>query len=220
MEQKHLYIVFSATPYRMGQFIRTFTGEPYNHVSIATEDDLRECYGFARRYYHTPFYGGFVSEHPSRYCHNGEISRIRLYRLPLTNAQWQKLEEILTHMCQNADHYLYNHLSVLTAPVHRKIRVRDAYTCAEFVVTVLSALGFDFDPQRFYSIGGIAKRLSAYHIYTGQFPTETEADPTFFQDHPLDHPLTARAQGFRQLCWRVLESSIRDLYFPRRNYPF
>ena len=70
-QQKSLYVLFSATPYRMGKCIRFITGEPYNHVSIATEEDLRECYGFARRYYETPFYGGFVTERPSRYIHNG-----------------------------------------------------------------------------------------------------------------------------------------------------
>ncbi len=220
MEQKYLYIVFSATPYRMGRWIRLVTGEPYNHVSIATEIDLRECYGFARRYYRTPFYGGFVAEHPSRYCHNGQVSSIRLYSLPLTQSQWQKLENILAYMRQNADHYLYNHLSILTAPVHRKVRVRDAFTCAEFVVTVLSALGFDFDPKRFYTIGGIAKRLGDYHVYTGQFPTEEEADPAFFQERPLAHPLFASARGFFQLCWRLAESGFRNLYFSHWKLPF
>lgn len=201
-EQKYLYILFSATPYRMGRWIRFVTGEPYNHVSIATEDDLHECYGFARRYYHTPFYGGFVTERPSRYCHNGRISRIRLYRLPLTQRQWMKLQGMLEDMRSNAERYLYNHLSILTAPIHRKVRVRDAFTCAEFVVSVLSSLGFDFNADRFYTIGGIAKRLSDYHIYTGKFPTEDEEDPAFFQSRPLRHPLFASARCFFALIWR------------------
>ncbi|MGN0978699.1 MAG: hypothetical protein ACI4PH_11640, partial [Faecousia sp.] len=68
---KYLYVLFSATPYRMGYWIRRVTGEPYNHVAIATEETLRELYAFARKYYRAPFYGGFVREHPSRYHHNG-----------------------------------------------------------------------------------------------------------------------------------------------------
>lgn len=201
-EQKYLYILFSATPYRMGRWIRFVTGEPYNHVSIATEDDLRECYSFARRYCCTPFYGGFVREHPSRYYHNGRISRIRLYRLPLTQMQWQKLEDTISYMCGHADRFLYNHLSVLTAPVHRKVQVRDAFTCAEFVVSVLSSLGFDFNPKRFYTIGSIAKRLSDYHIYTGKFPAEDDEDSVFFHPHPLRHPIFASARSFFTLLWR------------------
>ena len=201
-QQKSLYVLFSATPYRMGKCIRFITGEPYNHVSIATEEDLRECYGFARRYYETPFYGGFVTEHPSRYIHNGSVSRIRLYRLPLNNAQWQKLDILLENMRSQPERYLYNHLSAMMAPMHMKVKVRDAFTCAEFVVSVLSRLGFDFDSRRFYTIGGIAKRLEEYHVYTGQFPTKGEWDHAFFQPHPLRHPFYTSAMSIFALLWR------------------
>ncbi|MBQ7002138.1 MAG: hypothetical protein IJN67_14070 [Oscillospiraceae bacterium] len=201
-QQKCLYILFSATPYRIGKCIRFITGEPYNHVSIATEEDLRECYGFARRFYETPFYGGFVTERPSRYIHNGCVSKIRLYRLPLTNAQWLKLDTLLQNMRSQPERYLYNHLSAMMAPMHLKVRVRDAFTCAEFVVSVLSRLGFDFDPTRFYTIGGIAKRLEDYHVYTGQFPTMGEKDHTFFQPHPLPHPVYTSAMSIFALLWR------------------
>lgn len=203
-EQKYLYILFSATPYRMGSMIRTITGEPYNHVSIATGADLTSIYSFARRYYHTPFYGGFVSEDPCRYRHNGRTSKIRLYRLPLTSAQWQRLQDMLEDMKEHADRYLYNHLSAMVAPLHCKIRVRKAFTCAEFTVNVLSSLGFDFDPNRFYTIGAIADRLSAYHIYTGTFPeSDTRPrDTSFFHPHPVSHPLMTSARDLLRLFWR------------------
>lgn len=201
-QQKNLYVLFSTTPYRMGKCIRFITGEPYNHVSIATEEDLRECYGFARRYYETPFYGGFVTERPSRYIHNGRVSKIRLYRLPLTNAQWLKLDTLLQSMRSQPERYLYNHLSAMMAPMHLKVKVRDAFTCAEFVVSVLNRLGFDFDATRFYTIGGIAKRLEDYHVYTGQFPTEGERDHNFFQVRPLRHPVYTSAMSIFALLWR------------------
>lgn len=201
-DQKYLYILFSATPYRMGRMIRRVTGEPYNHVAIATEEDLRDLYAFARRYYHTPFYGGFVTEHPFRYHHNGVTADIRLYRLPLTNRQWDKLNALLEKMRGRAERYLYNHLSAMLAPLHLKVRVRDAFTCAEFAVSVLSTLGFDFDTNRFYTIGDIAQRLESYHIYTGEFPTRSEADPAFFAPHPLPHPLASSAKNILRLLWR------------------
>lgn len=201
-EQKYLYVLFSATPYRMGRWIRFVTGEPYNHVSIATGEDLTSIYSFARRYYCTPFYGGFVSEDPCRYRHNGRTANIRLYRLPLTTMQWQRLQDMLEDMKTHADRYLYNHLSAMAAPLHLKIRVRKAYTCAEFTVNVLSSLGFDFNPNRFYTIGGIAQRLSAYHIYTGVFPENTARDTSFFHPHPVSHPLIASARDLLRLFWR------------------
>lgn len=201
-EQKYLYVLFSATPYRIGRWIRFITGEPYNHVSIATGEDLTSIYSFARRYYHTPFYGGFVAEDPCRYRHNGRTSTIRLYRLPLTSKQWQRLQDMLEDMKQNADRYLYNHLSAIAAPLHLKVRVKKAFTCAEFTVNVLSTLGFDFYPNRFYTIGDIADRLGAYHIYTGDFPAGTGKDTSFFHPHPVRHPLVASTRDLLRLFWR------------------
>lgn len=203
MEQQHyVYVLFSATPYRMGHMIRTVTGEPYNHVSIAVNEELTSIYSFARRYYNTPFYGGFVSEDPCRYRHNGKTANIRLYRLPLSAAQWETLQEMLADMQEHADRYLYNHLSAMVAPLHRKIRIRKAFTCAEFTVNVLSRLGFDFDPNRFYTIGGIAKRLSNYHIYTGTFPQQPTQDTSFFRPHPLSHAWAAGTRDILRLFWR------------------
>ena len=206
IDQKYLYILFSATPYRMGRMIRRVTGEPYNHVAIATEKDLNDLYAFARRYYHTPFYGGFVTEHPCRYHHNGITADIRLYRLPLTSRQWDTLQDMLSNMRRRADRYLYNHLSAVLAPLHLKVRVRDAFTCVEFAVSVLSTLGFDFDPNRFYTVGDIAERLEAYHIYTGAFPTESEDDPAFFAPNPLPHPFASSAKNILRLLWRKSRS--------------
>ncbi len=202
-DSRFLYVLFSSTPYRMGSWIRRVTGEPYNHVSIATEADLSTLYSFARRYYHTPFYGGFVTEHPSRYHHGGTAAGICLYRLPLTREQWQKLQTILAPMRRHQERYLYNHLSALAAPLHRKIPVRDAFTCAEFTVSVLGALGFGFDPSRFYTIGAIARQLEPYHIYTGHFPDTEATDPVFFDPKPVNHPLGVSTASFLRLLWRA-----------------
>ncbi len=202
-EQKYLYVLFSATPYRMGRMIRMVTREPYNHVSIAIDGNLTSIYSFARRYYETPFYGGFVAEEPCRYRHGGRTADIRLYRLPLTWRQWEKLNAMLEDMRRNTDHYLYNHLSAVAAPLHRKVRVRKAYTCAEFTVNVLSSLGFDFDPAQFYTIGDIARRLEQYHIYTGLFPDCPVQENEFFTSCPVAHPIYASARDVARLFWRI-----------------
>ena len=63
MSQRTIRVVFSATPYRMGAFIRATTHSTYNHVSVS----LREggaLYSFARKYCNVPFCGGFVKESP------------------------------------------------------------------------------------------------------------------------------------------------------------
>ena len=204
MEQKTeaVYVVMSATLGKMGIAIRWATRARFNHVSIACREDLRDMVSFARRYYRTPLYGGFVTEKPCRYHHNGVTADIRLYRLPLTQSQWQTLDTLLQGKRDHAERYLYNHLSALTAPLHIKIRVRDAFTCAEFAVKVLSALGFDFDPHKFYTLGAIARRLEPYHFYSGPFPVENEPDSSFFAPAPVPHPLLATSRSFLTLLWR------------------
>lgn len=202
-EQKYLYVLFSATPYRMGRMIRAVTKEPYNHVSIAIDENLTSIYSFARRYYETPFYGGFVAEEPCRYRHKDRVADIRLYRLPLSCQQWQQLNAMLEDMKTHADRYLYNHLSAVAAPLHRKIRVRKAYTCAEFTVNVLSNLGFDFDAERFYTIGDIARRLEQYHIYTGLFPDCPVDSSAFFTSKPVVHPVYTSVRDVMKLFWRL-----------------
>ena len=201
-DQKYLYVLFSATPYRMGRWIRFVTGEPYNPVAIATEDDLKDCYSFARRYCCTPFDGGFVTEHPERYHSKIGTASVRLYRLPLTCRQWDILQERLAQMQQRPDRYLYNHLSAMAAPLHRKVRVRMAFTCAEFTVSILSALGFDFDANRFYTIGDISRRLEGYHIYTGAFPGTCGSSTDFFQPRPMTHTLMVSVRDLLRLFWR------------------
>lgn len=201
-QQKYLYVLFSATPFRMGSWIRAITAEPYNHVAIGTEESLSELYAFARRYYHTPLYGGFVSERPCRYRHNGVTANVRLYRLPLTAAQWDTLQNLLERMKQQPDRYLYNHLSALAAPFHRKVTIRDAYTCAEFTVSVLQQLGFDFNVRKFYTLGGIAKKLAPYHMYDGAFPAHAQEDGSFFDLNAVAHPFLASTRDILRLFWR------------------
>ena len=201
-QQKYLYVLFSATPYRMGRMIRFVTGEPYNHVAIAMEEDLNELYAFARRYYHTPFYGGFVTEHPYRYHHNGSTAQIRLCRLPVSEDQWQQLRQRLSRMSANPERYLYNHLSALLAPLHLKVTVKDAFTCAEFTISVLQQLGYDFTSKKFYSIGDIAEKLEIYRFYDGEFPVPPEEGSSFFDPHPIRHPIFASTRDFLALLWR------------------
>lgn len=199
---RYVYILFSATPYRMGKMIRFVTGEPYNHVSIAMEQDLQTLYAFARRYRNTPLYGGFVTEGPCRYHKNGDSAKICLCRIPITEAQRSQLNLRFSHMAAEAERYIYNHLSALMAPFHRKIHVKDAYTCVEFTVSVLQELGMDFSTRRFYSVGEIAKKLSPYVIYTGDFPTPPEETGSFLQRQSLAKAWYLSARDILALVWR------------------
>lgn len=205
---EYLYVVFSATPYRMGRMIRFVTREPYNHVAITTEKDLHRLYSFARRYYRTPLYGGFVTEEPYRYHHRGSNARICVCRIPISAEQKQLLSQRLEYMEENARRFIYNHLSALAAPVHLRIAVPDAYTCAEFTVSVLSDLGLPLCADRFYTIGQIFRTLEPYRIYSGVFPIPEEMPEgaVFFHPHPVPHPLYESARSIFALLRRKVHA--------------
>lgn len=203
-EQHYLYILFSSTPYRIGSLIRRVTGERYNHVSLSLREDLEELYSFARRYEKTPFCGGFVTEHPSRYHKNGRVADVQLCRLPLRDDQYLSLQSQLDDMCSQNKHYLYNYFSAAAAPLHRRIPVRDAYTCVEFAVKILGELDYGFDAKQFYSVGSIARKLESYQVYTGAFPAPSDSDPVFFAPCSLRFRFTASTGGFLRLLWRAV----------------
>lgn len=202
MNQKYVYVVFASTPYRMGMLIRKLSGNFYNHVSIALDENLEEMYSFARRNYHYPLYGGFVRESHARYHANGKSAQIKVCRLPVSLQQHQALTEQMQSMYENRDHFLYNHLSIFGTPFHRTVPVKDAYICIEFVVHVLSLLGFPVTDRRFYTIRDLETILENYTYYTG-FMREGGEDPAFYERRPVPHPIFATIASFFALFPRL-----------------
>lgn len=196
MEEKYLYIIFSSVPTKIGKLIRTITRFPYNHLSISLDPELKSMYSFARRYYSTPFYGGFVHESISRYHIKTKQSQIILCRIPITSEQFHSLSQKLQTMLENNDRYIYNHLSAITSIIHKNIKLTDAYMCTEFVVEILHSIGIHIDPKAFYSIRDLEKMLHCFVIYTGPIPEADIYDATFFTRRPLPHPWLSTIAAF------------------------
>lgn len=205
MEQKYIYVVFASTPYKIGRMIRKITGETYNHACIALDSNLEQMYGFARRYYRTPFYGGFVKESVSRYHINGRSADIRVCRFPITPEQSSTLESHLKEMLRRQDTYLYNHLSALTLPFRRRVSIRDAYICVDFVVDILHSVGIPLDAKTNYSVGELEALLRPYTVYTGPAPEAKVYDTTYFAPNPVPHPVITTALAFFELVERLFE---------------
>lgn len=206
MELRSIYVVFSSTPYKVGKAIRALTRETYNHVSISLDENLTKMYSFSRRFYRTPFYGGFVQESVSRYHLKGSTAQIRVCRLQITEEQYKTLEAHLAKLFEQKERYLYNHLSASTALLHKPVKVRDAYTCVEFCVNVLRSCGIALDPDSYYSVGDLERMLRAFTIYTGPAPDTDIYDATFFARRPVTHPLVKTVRDFLRLFYRRLHA--------------
>lgn len=203
MSQKHVYIVFSATPYKIGKMIRSITKDAYNHASISLDEDLTQMYGFARRYCRVPLYGGFVKESTSRYKPKGINSTVKIHEIPVTEETYRSLETRLNAMYQNRDNYLYNHFSFLAVPLRKPIQIRDAYTCLEFCVDVMHSIGLDVVPGQYYSIHDVLTILEPYAVYEGPMPQTCEYDADFFAKRPIPYPVLTSAKCILELVPRM-----------------
>lgn len=183
--------------------IRRCTGEPYNHVSIALDPELKEMFSFARRYYRTPLYGGFVKETPSRFCVNGRHAYIQVCKLPVTTEQHQALSQRLQHMLTHQDYYLYNHLSALTAVLHHPVALKEAYTCVEFCVECLHRLGLPVTPGKYYSLEMLRQLLKEQVVYTGYIQDPGDFDPVFYHRRPVTYPLLCTLRDMVALLPRL-----------------
>ena len=203
MDQRYLYIIFSATPTKIGRFIRSITRSEYNHISVSLDTQLHQMYSFARYYYRTPFYGGFVLESPSRYWINGESSRIAVYKLPIDPETYDSLSAHLKNMLQRKERFLYNHFSAWAVPFRRRIPTKDAYACVEFCMEIMQIAGVSFDPSKYYTIKDLQRILHAYQYYMGSMPRTEEYDAEFFSKKPIPYPLLHSLRSIMALIPRI-----------------
>ena len=201
--QHYVYVVFSSTPNRMGSLIRKLTRNRCNHVGITLDPTMDPIYSFARRYYRTPLYGGFVQESNSRYQLDGKQAYIHVSRIPITPEQAKSLSDQLSRMYQQQDRFLYNHLSALGALVRQTVPVKDAYTCVEFCVKILWQLGLPVTPGAFYSVDDLDELLRDYRIYEGPMPITPQADDGFYAQKPVPHPNLATLRDIFRLLPRL-----------------
>lgn len=194
-------LVFSATPYRMGAFIRAVTHARYNHVALSLDGGASLC-SFARKFGNVPFCGGFVEESPLRYRHRGETAQAVILRVPVTEEGYAAASALLARLRRRREAYLYDLFSAALAPLHRRLFIAESYTCVEFAAAVLTAAGAltAEEGRRFWSVEGLLAHFASCRVYEGGFPLPEEAgwqDDSFphHQSLPAACALTCRAVG-------------------------
>lgn len=173
---KSLYVIFSSTQCKIGQFIRTVTRYEYNHTSISLDPQLRKTYSFARYRKKAPFYAGFVEESCKRFSQDGKAARIRVYKIPISDKSYEEISACLKRMKENSDMYIYNLVSAMCVPLNRRVRADGTFTCVEFAVYMMARYcdGISINSNRFWSIKALQEVLSDYLIYEGPYSTAIE----------------------------------------------
>lgn len=217
---KALYVVFSSTHCKIGKLIRTATRYEYNHTSISLDEDFKTLYSFARYRKTAPFYAGFVRESSKRYFDGGELAKIKVYKLPISNENYYDLKECLERMEIEREKYVYNLISAMCVPINRRIKANRSFTCVEFCVFMMSKFCdmLDINGNRFWSIKALQEQLSDYLYYEGPFIAAQKCEEwggdTFLSDEGFYADLVDTIKCNMKLAGRVIVHTLKYGYDP------
>lgn len=183
------YVVISKTTTNIGRCIRVVSSCTYNHSAISFDKDLTKLYAFARRQRNSCMTAGLVHESTARYMEreNAEVP-IKVFEFDLSEEQVEEVRKIVLQMVDNPE-YMYNAPSLVSYPIMKGVRTYKAYTCSEFVATVLSKLGIlnGKDPCK-YTPEDLIDELKDYEIYSGNmqdFVTTITHDERYYAAYSL-----------------------------------
>ncbi len=139
-----VYIVLSQTGTVLSRILKLLTRAPYNHSSIALDEDLHSMYSFGRLNPYNPFIGGFVRESPD----DGTFKRFKNTRVLVLEFEVsprarEEFGALLGEMLRNRAQYHYNYLGLLLAALRIHREKDDCYYCSEFVKAMAQRLGLD-----------------------------------------------------------------------------
>lgn len=142
MKKHTIYILLTYSGSALSKVINKYTKEPYSHVSIAFDEELKELYSFGRLRPRNPIFAGFVRED----IENGTYARFpqttcALYSLEINNIQYRRLMKELEKFKKDGDKYGYNLIGLVGVMVNYPIERKYNYFCSQFVSSLLNNSG-------------------------------------------------------------------------------
>lgn len=141
-EQKYVYVILTATESVVAKVVHLLMRDRYTHSALALDETLANMYSFSRAYSRFPFYGRFRSEN----VHEGFLGRCRsvpakVIAIPVTDEQYQLVEERLSYFRNSRKHYGYNYIGMFLNLIGKSYAPKDRYTCSQFVSETLEQCG-------------------------------------------------------------------------------
>lgn len=139
---KQVTIMLTMPRTLVSSVIRLYTRGPYTHVSLGMDLELSEVYSFSRKKLYTPFIGGFMKED----IHSGIYGLYRstqcaVYAVELSEAQYDKLRNLIATFIKDQSKYKYNYLGLLGVVKHNPHTSTHRFFCSEFVAYLFEEIG-------------------------------------------------------------------------------
>ena len=147
---REIYIIVSQTGTVFSRFLKLCTRAPYNHVSIALDHELGVMYSFARRELHRPWIAGLIREHLLEgMFYIKQNTQCRVYRVKVTEEQYQTVVETLNQFIKDYERYRYNFLGLPLILLGIPMERQSHYACSQFVAFLLQQAGIAFEESHY-----------------------------------------------------------------------
>lgn len=140
-ETRSIYIVLSNPCSFIAKMIGWYTKAPFNHVSIAFDEQLNRMYSFGRKHELIPIFGGFVQE--TIHSQLFKEARCALYKCTVSEETYDKMQKFVQQFALNHERYSYNYMGILGVILNRELGGEDSYFGSQFVHTVLKQGGIE-----------------------------------------------------------------------------
>lgn len=144
MKENYVYILVSQTGTTIAKILKLFTRKPYNHVSVACEENLNEMYSFCRNRPERPLPATFNKEIIGK----GTLGKYNLipcelYRIPVTPEQKQRFLENIDFFKKNRECFSYNCIGLGFIFFHIAFKRKNKFVCSQFVGYILEKSGIN-----------------------------------------------------------------------------
>ena len=133
---KKIYFLLTDTGTFLTKSIKLYTKEPYNHVSISFDKELKELYSFGRVKYNNPFIGGFVKENIENPLF--KKAKAKVFSFDVSEVEYNNLLLNIESFKMNKEKYQYNLIGFLSFLLNKPIKRTDKYFCSQFVQEILT----------------------------------------------------------------------------------
>lgn len=144
MENNYVYVLVSQSGTTVSKILKIFTRKPYNHVSVACEENLKEMYSFCRNRPERPLPATFNKE----IIGEGTLGKYNfipceLYRIPVTDKQKELFSENLEYFKKNRHCFSYNCIGLGFIALKIAYRRKNKFVCSQFVGYILEKSGIN-----------------------------------------------------------------------------
>lgn len=136
---KDIYILQMHTGTIPSIIIKLFTRYKYSHVLLSLDNSFNKMYSFGRKQLFNPLNAGLVIENiDGEFFKHFNKTKCRIYKLTISNEQYDKLKNILNDFEKNINDYKYDIIGLIFKCFSVPIKREKHYVCSQFVAEVLN----------------------------------------------------------------------------------